>query len=103
MKAFEYHAESFPTGITKDNLNGLGQDGWEMLFQDSDGVYLFRREITNHETVFTFENGSQLPRPKVSAMDSLWDEFRLEHPNTVGTFIEQRAAFEWLYAKLNQD
>ena len=30
----------------------------------------------------------------------LWEQFRVEHPNTVGGFQEQYVAFEWLFKSL---
>jgi hypothetical protein len=32
----------------------------------------------------------------------LWEQFRIENPNTVGTFVEQHKSFAWLWSKLKE-
>lgn len=36
----------------------------------------------------------------MKSFDKLWEEFKLENPNTIGGFQEQYKSFEWLYNKL---
>ena len=38
--------------------------------------------------------------PKHIYIDTLWEMFRIENPNSVGGFKEQYEVFKWLYFKL---
>ena len=38
--------------------------------------------------------------PKHIHIDTLWEMFRIENPNSVGGFKEQYEVFKWLYFKL---
>lgn len=37
-----------------------------------------------------------------SEIESLWEQFRIENPNSVGTFIDQYQSFIWLISKLKE-